>query len=59
MKCLYCGRFCADVLASVNGFDQITKVEGVCRRCGKVDLTDADWCYEEFFPEPMAKEMRK
>jgi len=50
MQCLTCGRFIKDVVATVNGFDEIVKVTGNCSKCGEVDLTTADWWYEDFFP---------
>jgi hypothetical protein len=26
----------------------IKKVEGTCKKCGKVDLTNSNWCYDDF-----------
>jgi hypothetical protein len=51
VKCLECGRFCKDVVATINGLGDIIKVRGVCSKCGKVDLTNADWWYGDFYEE--------
>lgn len=51
MNCPECGRFCGDITADYNEFAGITKVHGLCARHGRVDLTNEDWCYEDFFPE--------
>ena len=48
IKCLKCGRFCKDVVATIDGLGNIKKVEGTCSKCGKVDLTNADWSYDDF-----------
>ena len=55
MKCPECGKFVKDVEALVEEVlfideKKITKVTGVCAKHGKVDLTNEDWSYEEFFP---------
>ena len=50
--CPECGKFVGDIRATVSGIDEdITKVTGVCKKHGKVDVTDQDWIYEDFFPE--------
>ena len=51
IQCLNCGRFCGNVEATINGFDEIVKVEGDCKRCGHVDLTRSNWGYEDFETE--------
>ena len=50
MQCPKCGKFVGNITAWVNGLDEITKVEGDCKVHGTVDVTDQDWCYEQFFP---------
>jgi len=49
-KCPKCGRFCGDITAHLNRDGAIRFVIGVCKKHGAVDLTDQDWCYEDFFP---------
>lgn len=51
IQCMKCGRFCGNVEATVNGFDEIVKVEGDCSKCGHVDLTKSNWVYEDFYWE--------
>lgn len=48
MKCVKCGRFCKNVEATINGLEDIIKVEGDCSRCGHVDLTKGVWDYDMF-----------
>lgn len=51
MKCLICGRFTKNNVATYNDFTaRIIKVTGECNKCGKIDLTDGDWIAEDFFP---------
>ncbi len=51
LRCPTCGRFVSNVTATVNGFLDIIKVEGVCKRHGWIDATDQEWGYDDFFPE--------
>jgi hypothetical protein len=37
-------------MAEINGFDQIIRVDGDCKIHGKVDLTEAEWSYDDFSP---------
>lgn len=48
MNCPKCGRFCSNVVATVNGLEQIVHVGGTCSNCGHVDLSSGDWCAEMF-----------
>lgn len=50
IQCMDCGRFCKNVIAWFNGLDEIVKVEGNCKKCGHVDLTNSNWTYEQFQP---------
>ncbi len=50
-NCPVCGRFCGNILATVNGLEQITKVTGTCEKHGEQDLTDQDWCSDDFYYE--------
>lgn len=50
IQCPKCGRFCKNVMAEINGFDQIIRVDGDCKIHGKVDLTEAEWSYDDFSP---------
>lgn len=49
MKCPECGKFLANVVADVNGMDEVIKVTGKCRKHGEVQPTD--WCWEDFFQQ--------
>jgi len=51
--CPQCGRYCADIHATINGLEYITKVEGVCSQHGMVDLTGQAWNYDDFVAEAM------
>ena len=51
LRCPTCGRFIANVEATVNGFEHITKVEGICKTHGTVNVTNQEWGYDDFFPE--------
>jgi hypothetical protein len=47
-----CGWFLANVVATCRGpegDEEIIKVEGDCKRCGRVETND--WDYEDFFSE--------
>ena len=46
MYCPKCGRF-VKVRATVNGFDEIVKIDARCKKHGKVDVSDQDYTYEE------------
>ncbi|GAI05989.1 unnamed protein product [marine sediment metagenome] len=48
MNCPKCGKFVGNIEATRNGLEYITKVEGICKTHGKVDLTDQEWDYDEF-----------
>jgi hypothetical protein len=48
MKCPKCGRFLKNVMADIDGDNNVTEVEGTCSKHGKVNPTD--WDYEDFFP---------
>lgn len=48
MKCTNCGRFCKNVVAYKDEEGNIGKVEGVCSKCGLVDLTSGDWEFDDF-----------
>lgn len=52
MKCLECGRFVKNVRCVYDMDKTIHKVEGFCSIHGAVDLTNADWSWDDFFPEP-------
>lgn len=47
-KCPKCGKYLSCVTALVNGFDEIIKVEGTCRKHGVVETND--WEYWDFYP---------
>jgi len=47
----HCGRFVGNIKAKLTADNEITKVTGVCKKHGVVDVTDQEWCYEDFFPE--------
>lgn len=49
MKCPKCGWFLKNVVATVNGLEEIIKVQGECKRCGVVEPND--WAWDDFFPE--------
>lgn len=52
IKCVDCGRFCKDVHYTQNKFTgKIEIVIGTCAKCGKVDLTNADWTADELTRE--------
>ena len=52
IQCGKCGKFCSNITATIKGIDDtITQVNGECKTCGKVDLTNTEWVYEDFFPE--------
>jgi hypothetical protein len=46
----HCGRFLANVEATVDADHNIKKVEGHCSKHGLVVVTS--WVWEDFFPEP-------
>lgn len=48
-KCPECGKFLSKVYATVNGFDEILKVTGQCKKHGEIEPTD--WEYWDFYPE--------
>jgi len=48
VNCPKCGKFVGNIEATRNGLEYITKVEGICKTHGKVDLTDQEWDYDEF-----------
>lgn len=50
-NCPTCGKFCKNIKAIMDGFENIIKVTGECKKCGIVDLTNSDWCYEDFVRE--------
>ncbi len=50
-KC-HCSKFVANVVAVINGLQEIIRIEGDCKRHGRVDVTQSsDWDYEDFDPE--------
>lgn len=59
-RCDQCGKFLKNVTATVNGFDEIVKVEGECKKHGVMKTND--WEYWDFYPgelEPEPKEPRE
>ena len=52
-RCNECGKFISNkVKLTLNGLDEIIKVEGKCKIHGTQDLTNSgNWSYEDFFPE--------
>lgn len=52
MKCPECGKFLKQVEATINGANEVVKVEGICKKHGVVEPTG--WDYETFFPYPEA-----
>ena len=47
--CPKCGRFCGKIMGTFDGFtEQLTKVEGICKIHGKVDLTSQSWGADDF-----------
>ena len=50
-KCPVCGKFVKDVIALMNEYGEIIIITGKCKTHGKVDVSNSDWCYEDFFPE--------
>ena len=55
MKCPQCGKFCKDVFALMDADGNVKRVEGVCIKHGKVDLTNEDWSYEQFVEQTAKK----
>lgn len=49
LKCPSCGRFCKLIRAIIKMDNEIVSVSGVCKKHGKVDLTRADWSWDDFF----------
>jgi len=50
-QCPKCGRICGRIVGyflSEYFGGGLEKVFGVCKKHGRVDLTDQDWSYEEF-----------
>ncbi len=45
--CPRCGRFCRDIIGLVSDLG-LEKVEGKCKKHGKVDLTNQEWSYDDF-----------
>ena len=48
-KCPRCGKYLKDVVALVDGFDQVKKVEGKCKKHGVIETND--WEYWDFYPD--------
>lgn len=46
MKCTKCGRFVSNVRFKETIDHDIKEIIGDCKRCGIVDLMDADWDWE-------------
>jgi len=53
-NCPHCGRFIADVEATVSFDREIQSVSGFCNKCGEVFINKWDW--EDFFPEETEQE---
>ncbi len=53
MKCPVCGKFLKNVIAQVNGFKYVLKVEGQCKTHGNVEPTDWEW--DDFYPPTRPK----
>jgi len=51
MNCPNCGRFLGNIVATIIMGDVVKKVEGTCKKCGVVDVTDGDWEREDFCDE--------
>ena len=49
-KCPNCGKFLKNVVAIVNGFDEVIRVLGDCKIHGEVENV-TDWEYSDFFPQ--------
>ncbi len=49
MKCPECGKFLSKVEATVNGFEEIVKVNGECKKHGTVE--PKDWEADDFYSD--------
>jgi hypothetical protein len=43
--CSICKKFVRDVLYKINGLEEISQVTGLCKKHGRVNITD--WEYDE------------
>ena len=58
-QCPSCGRFTADVVATIRGWGgdaRVAEVHGTCRTHGRVDLSDQGWSWEDFAGEGLERE---
>lgn len=51
LRCPTDGRFLSRIVATMNGLDEIVKVEGRCVLHGLIDATNQEWDAEEFVSE--------
>lgn len=48
--CGKCKRFVKDVEFKINGLEEIKDVTGLCKKHGRVEITD--WAYDELVADP-------
>ena len=49
--CPKCGKFCADITATINELEGVKSVTGKCKKHQAVDLTNQEWSWEDFVRE--------
>jgi predicted nucleic-acid-binding Zn-ribbon protein len=52
-QCPKCGKFLKQIIATVNGNEEITQVTGICHTHHKVEIKD--WNYDEFVDKPIVQ----